>query len=125
MTRLLEIRSRTETLRKFAALLVIFAFALQSFFTQTHIHGLPQHLDGLALIKIDASDPAGSKVPGDTSPLDCPYCQAVTHSGLFFVPTNPLLRLPVSTGEQIVQPIALQVVKSAAMLSRRSRSPPL
>ena len=106
------------------ALLVAIAFALQCFLTQTHIHGLPQHPELLAHVKLGASTPAGGETPADNSPLDCPYCQAVAHSGFFFTPAAPLLRLPVALGEQILPPITVQIIKSAAIFSRRSRSPP-
>lgn len=107
------------------SLLVAFAFALQSFLTQTHIHGMPQSFGGPAIVKIAAGAPAGNKTPADTSPLDCPYCQAIAHSGLFFMPAAPLLRLPVALAHSIIAPDFIQVIKSAAILHQRSRAPPL
>lgn len=111
--------------RNFLALLVAFAFALQSFLTQTHIHGAPASFGGFAIVKIDAGSSGGSKAPADNSPLDCPYCQAIAHSGLFFMPAAPLLRLPVELAHSIIAPDFVQVIKSAAILHQRSRAPPL
>ncbi len=124
MNRSLAIRSRTDIGRNFVALLVAFAFALQSFLTQTHIHGVPAHFDGAAIVKVDTGSSGGGKAPADTSPLDCPYCQAIAHSGLFFMPAAPLLLLPVALAHSIVAPDFIQVIKSAAILHQRSRAPP-
>jgi hypothetical protein len=111
--------------RNFVSLLVAFAFALQSFLTQTHIHRVPQSFGGPAIVKFDTGAPPGNKAPADNSPLDCPYCQAIAHSGLFFMPAAPLLRLPVGLAQRIIAPDFVQVTKSAAILLRRSRAPPL
>lgn len=124
VNRSLAIRSRTDMARNFVALLVAFAFALQSFLTQTHIHGVPASFDASAIVKIDAGSSGGSKAPVDNGPLDCPYCQAIAHSGLFYMPAAPLLRLPVELAQRIVAPEFVQVFKSAAILQRRSRAPP-
>ena len=120
----MQIRTRTELARNLVALLVAFAFALQSFLTQTHIHRVPVGFDGPAIVKIDSSGPAGNKAPADNSPLDCPYCQAIAHSGLFFMPAAPLLLMPVELAQGIIAPDFIQIVKSAAILHQRSRAPP-
>lgn len=125
MNRSLQIRSRTDLARNIVALLVAFAFALQSFLTQTHIHGVPASLDGFAIAKVDSGSSGGGKAPADSSPLDCPYCQAIAHSGLFFMPAAPLLRLPFELAQSIIAPDFVQVTKSAAILYQRSRAPPL
>jgi hypothetical protein len=100
-------------------------FALQSFLTQTHIHGVLQPFAGPAIAKIDAGASGSSKVPADSSPFDCPFCQAVAHSGLFFVPAAPLLRLPVALAQRITTPDPVQVLKGARTFSPQSRAPPL
>ena len=125
VNRSLAIRSRSDMARNFVALLVAFAFALQSFLTQTHIHGVPAVFGGSTIVKIDADSSGGSKAPADSSPLDCPYCQAIAHSGLFFMPAAPLLRLPAELVHSILAPDFVQVIKIAATLHRRSRAPPL
>lgn len=110
--------------RNLLALLVAFAFALQSFVTQTHIHGVALPFGGPEIVKVATSSSGGSKVPADNSPLDCPYCQAIAHSGLFFMPAAPLLRVPAELARSILAPDFLQIIKSAAILLRRSRAPP-
>ena len=125
VNRSLAIRSRTDIGRNVLALLVAFAFALQSFLTQTHIHGVPTVFDGSGIVKIDSGSSGGGKAPADTSPLDCPYCQAIAHSGLFFMPAAPLLRLPAELAHRVVAPDFVQLIRSAATLQQRSRAPPL
>ena len=124
LMRSLDIRSRPDAARNFLALMVALAFALQSFFTQTHIHHWPQHLDGPAIVKITASGPMGGGAPDDNSPLDCPFCQAIAHTGLFFMPAAPLVRAPVAFIQRIAPPVSREVFKSAAVFNRRSRAPP-
>lgn len=119
-----DIRSRPDAARNFLALMVALAFALQSFFTQTHIHHWPQHFDGPAIVKMSAGGPMGGSAPDDSSPLDCPFCQAIAHSGLFFMPATPLLRAPVTSLQRMAAPVTRQVIKSAEVFSRRSRAPP-
>lgn len=125
LTRSLNVRSRPDAVRKFFALLVAFAFALQSFLTETHIHGVRFSFDGSAIVKIDTRVPAGNKAPADNGPIGCPYCQAIAHSGLFFMPAAPLLRLPVELAQSILAPHFIQVIESASTLHRRSRAPPV
>jgi hypothetical protein len=121
-----DVRIRPGTARSVVALLIALAFALQSFFTQTHIHHWAQHLDGPAIVKVSAGGPmGGSSTPDDGSPLDCPYCQAIAHSGLFFMPSAPLLRAPVAFVQRTAPPEIRQTLKGAAVLSRRSRAPPV
>jgi len=84
--------------------LVVVAFALQSYLTQTHIHvwgpaadspGTVENYDevgGLVLSPTKEND--HGKQPAD-DPAHCPFCQAVALSGTFFVPVAPVLPLPV------------------------------
>jgi Protein of unknown function (DUF2946) len=124
LMRSVHIRSRPDTARNLLALLVALAFALQSFFTQTHIHHWPQNLDGPAIVKVTAGDPMGGSAPSDGTPLDCPFCQAIAHTGLFFLPTAPLLHVPVASVQSVALRITRPFIKNAAVLSRRSRAPP-
>jgi hypothetical protein len=105
------------------AFLVAFAFVLQSFLTQTHLHDTAPAFGNGAIINLSTDAPV-HKAPADSSPLDCPYCQAVAHSGAFFLPTAPLLGLPAIPGERATLPIIAQVFRSAAALGWRSRAPP-
>jgi hypothetical protein len=123
LTRFLKFRRCTGARQNVIALLVAFAFALQSFLTQTHLHDTAPAFGNGAIINLSTGDPV-HKAPADSSPLDCPYCQAVAHSGAFFLPTAPQLGLPAIRGERATLPIIAQVFKSGATLGWRSRAPP-
>ena len=58
---------------------VLLAFSFQSYLAQTHIH------EGAATAVL-VYHPGHGKPPVDNSPLDCPFCQAVTHAASFLVP---------------------------------------
>jgi hypothetical protein len=70
-------------------LLLVIAFALQSFVTQTHIHGAAETQSCISNCV--------SAAPGPQSPFDeradCPFCQAIVHAGVFFAPA--VLVIPV------------------------------
>ena len=73
--------------RGIVAGLLLIAFTLQSYVTQTHIHtGSPA-----AISKVLTG--SHGKMPVDNSPMDCPFCQAVAHDGPFFLPSAPILLL--------------------------------
>ena len=109
---------------RFIALLALVAFTLQSFIIQTHIHGVSRNFDGTAIVKILASSPAHGKVPVDNSPLDCPFCQAIAHTGAFFTPAAPILILPSVWTECAAPSFLLCTVARAAARSWQSRAPP-
>jgi hypothetical protein len=79
--------------RRIVVFIAMLAFALQSFVTQTHIHGEPRGISGVFKIAAHQS-PAQSKAPFDNSRADCPFCQAIIHAGAFVTPAAPLLYLP-------------------------------
>ncbi|MGH6888572.1 MAG: hypothetical protein ACREHF_05175 [Rhizomicrobium sp.] len=73
-------------------LVVVLAFTLQSYITQTHLHA--QSHAGAAQVTLDA--PHHGKTPLDEGVGACPFCQATVHAGAFFVPSSPVLVLPAS-----------------------------
>ena len=79
-------RARGRGWRVIATLLLL-AFTLQSYITQTHIH-----TPTLAAASRTLSG-SHDQAPADGSPMDCPFCQAVAHDGPFFLPSAPILLL--------------------------------
>ena len=116
-------RPPRTAVQNFVVLLVAFAFALQSFFTQTHLHRITPELGG-GVFQLVHPGQAGGSVPSDTNPLDCPYCQAVAHSGVFYQPPAPLLLLPTLQSEAAMFPATLLSSTKAGAISWRSRAPP-
>lgn len=101
-------------------LLVAFAFALQSFVTQTHIHGVASAAPGIVKI---VKHPAQKPAPADSSDT-CAFCQAVAHSGAFFAPAAPILLPPAAWFIPALLPTALAVGHDAFAHSWQSRAPP-
>ena len=85
------------------ATLLLFAFTLQSYITQTHIHTASPAV--ISRILTGSHDQA----PVDGNPMDCPFCQAVAHDGPFFLPAAPILLLS-----------AIWVILAPSFLSERT-----
>jgi hypothetical protein len=102
---------------RFIACLILIAFTLQSYITQTHIHNLAP----AAIAKIV---PSHGKAPVDDNPVDCPFCQAVAHDGPFFAPTVPLLILSVAFVELAAPAFSLHRPSDVLTHIWQSRAPP-
>jgi hypothetical protein len=98
--------------------LVLIAFTLQSFVTQSHIHNRAS----AAATKVLTHSP--SKAPLDDNPLDCPFCQAVAHDGPFFLPAAPLLALSVAYIELCATTFRFHNFWDAPAYIWQSRAPP-
>lgn len=93
-------RARTKLARMSSARLILtfvalFAFTVQSYLTQTHIHH-PQAI-GLAGDVGAAGEPAKNstdKYPANQDPANCPLCQEIMHAGHVVIPAATLLVLP-------------------------------
>jgi hypothetical protein len=100
------------------ALICLFAFTLQTYVVQTHIHGA-----GEARVSSDA--PAGQKGPlGKDSSDDCPICQAFAVSGSFITPAIVIYGIAIAW---VKAPSALPPSETVdPFLSRnwQSRAPP-
>lgn len=106
------------------AWILLIAFTLQSYVTQTHIHGISQSLDGRADVNTSAAAPAHPNAPADKSAQDCPFCQAIIHSGAFFVPTAPFIPQPVWVTSFVQCVTSKAVVAVAVTFGWQSRAPP-
>ena len=117
-------KARTALARKgfsgwrFIACLVLIAFTLQSYITQTHIHNATP----AAAAKIVTHAPG--KAPADDNPVDCPFCQAVAHDGPFFLPTVPLLILSIEFVEHAAPALRFHRPWEARGHIWQSRAPP-
>lgn len=100
------------------ACLILLAFTLQSYITQSHIHPLAP----AGVAKILTHSPA--KAPLDDNPMDCPFCQAVAHDGPFFLPTAPLLILSITYVELAAPAFRIHDFWDAPTYIWQSRAPP-
>jgi hypothetical protein len=110
-----------EPARRFVVFLAVFAFALQSFIAQTHIHAEPLALGGIVKI---ASASSPDKAPVDHSQADCPFCQAVVHVGSIVASAPPLLRLPFSWVETTALVFTAVAISGSTAHDWQSRAPP-
>lgn len=110
---------RSDPARRFVVFIAVFAFALQSFVAQTHIHA--ESLAGI--VKIAATSTSG-KAPVDHSQADCPFCQAVMHVGSVVASAPPLLRLPYSWVETAALVLTAATISGSTAHDWRSRAPP-
>jgi hypothetical protein len=103
-------------LRLLITLFALFAFSLQSYIGQIHIH---LESDAAASQKH-----APDKFPANGDPANCPICQEILHNGQFVTPSSAVL-LPPTLAVSVVQ-IAAEIPLLARTLSHawRSRAPP-
>ena len=78
----------SSALSRLIAALLLLAFGFQSYMAQTHVHDIVGKAPA-ALVHHAGHD----RAPVQNSPLDCPFCQMLTHAGSFLVP-DPSLVLP-------------------------------
>lgn len=116
---------RASATRLLVSFVVLLAFSLQSYATQTHIH--LAHLSnvgaGNAAPAVGAKQQPDKFPPGE-DPANCPICQEILHCGQFVTPAAALLLLP-SLAVSIVRIVAeASVVAQSASHAWRSRAPP-
>lgn len=97
--------------------LLLVAFTLQSFITQTHVHGV----DTSARVNTPA---AHHTTPSRNDATRCPFCQAIIHSGTFFAPTAPDLLLPIMLATAAAPSVVSGVIERASARPWQSRAPP-
>jgi hypothetical protein len=107
------------------ACLILVAFTLQSYVAQTHIHDAGPASIGKALDAPVLNKAPGGKSPLDNSPVDCPFCQAVAHDGIFFIPASPLLFLSSVWIEMAAPIVRLAASSGERAHNWQSRAPPL
>lgn len=99
---------------------VLLAFTLQSFITQTHLHA--PSASRSTQVALQAPHPGNA--PVDEGTANCPFCQATIHAGAFFAPATPVLVLPASwIGIALFSPV-LAVRARASAHAWYSRGPP-
>ncbi len=104
--------------------IVLLAFTLQSFVTQTHMHWSSGAGSG-AIVAGSFDGPAPqNKSPFEKDKTACPFCQAIVHAGAFFASAAPLLPLPFAWAAH--SPPRLIATKFSAFPAHswQSRAPP-
>ncbi len=105
------------------AWMVLVAFFLQSYVTQTHIHGLVQEAgSGIATVHASSLTRSTAPLPGDTNV--CPFCQAVVHAGACFVPAASALLPPFALLQRVAAWASNVFPGGPASHPWQSRAPP-
>jgi len=100
------------------ACLLLISFTLQTYITQTHVHGTSTA--AIAKILVGPHD----KTPIDDGPQDCPFCQAVAHDGHFFLSAMPLLLLSLIGVELATPTFGARKNADVPAHNWQSRAPP-
>ena len=109
---------RTGAWRLIVSVILLFAFGLQSYITQTHFHRPPVAAERLALV-------AHGPSPADNEASGCPFCQAIAAAGAFFASATAALGAPpLRTLATARPPIPVGLASAAAGFGWRSRAPP-
>ena len=106
------------------AWLLLFAFTLQCYATQIHIHGAPPASFGTSVGRLAEGTGHQGKSPGAPDPADCAICQAIAHTGLFFTPATPLPALPAWVAHVAPPLRGHAILRVAATHNWLSRAPP-
>lgn len=105
--------------------MVLLAFALQSYITQTHVHHAPTAAGRAPMVALVGATSALSPAPADHEAIACPFCQAIAAAGGFFTPAPVAIFLLVGQAESVALPtVDVGLAGAAAGFSWRSRAPP-
>lgn len=104
------------------AWVLLLAFTLQSFITQTHIHGTFD--SGAALAAAVTNAPAHKNAPAENGKAECPFCQAIVHAGAFYASSVPSLILPFSLANRVAPFVVAEIIAGVSSHLWHSRAPP-
>ena len=113
-------RVRAPGFRAIAWVLLL-AFTLQSFITQTHIHGAYGGGTSAAAVTNTSNH---KTVPADNGKAECPFCQAIVHAGTFSAPAAQTIGLSLSWAETAPSFLVVEAFVSVTSHLWRSRAPP-
>ena len=116
---------RETTARVIISLLVMLAFGLQSYITQTHIHLKPDTFSSYSKLSHETGkENPSDKFPANGDPANCPICQEIAHAGQFVTPSAAVLLLPTAAISIVALATEIIVVPLRASHTWRSRAPP-
>ena len=121
----LKSTGRTSVQRLCATLLLLLAFTLQSYITQTHIHHTSPATPAIVGAAVSNGAASHGASPADHEAAACPFCQAIVVAGAFFTPAPLILGPPSNLAVMdILRPIVVGLATTPAGFSWRSRAPP-
>jgi hypothetical protein len=102
--------------------LLLFAFALQSYLTQTHIHGISGTPAQTCISKCVVHSPISQSPLGGAA--ECPLCQAIVHAGAFYAPAALAVLVLCVWVENALATPAQSAPRAALARNGLSRAPP-
>lgn len=122
----LRMKDVRKGVRAIVTPMVLFAFLLQIFIVQTHVHFPTVEAAGISHAASGAPSVAlhQTKKTSDTNAAHCPWCQAVLASGNYLPPVAVPVALPVAFGslDRIIQ--HAHIAASRFSHTWQSRAPP-
>ncbi len=117
-------RTRAGAWRFAVTWLLLIAFALQSYVTQTHFHPAPAS-DQASAVRLVGPPLARNAPQSDQEAIACPLCQAIAAAGAFLAPGLPTA-LPPATLILLSSslPAVAGLAATPAGFFWRSRAPP-
>ena len=119
---------QSDRARLAITLFALLAFTLQSYVTQTHIHGITRDSIAAATLAVDknpAEKQQPNKFPPGDDPANCPICQQILHSGSYVPPSAATLLLPTVAASITPIVIDIKTIAQASSHSWKSRAPPI
>jgi hypothetical protein len=117
------VAGRQSSCRLLFAVFMVFAFALQSYAVQTHIH---ERLTISAIGKATTATPdskGGRPAPAKSLPDDCPLCQQL-YGGQYIAPSALVFFLPMVLVRAIKTELGALPHYDAVSHNWRGRAPP-
>ena len=119
---------RSRSARLAITLFALLAFTLQTYVTQTHIHGIARVSTVTATLAFDKNavqKQQPDKFPPANDPANCPICQEILHTGYYVTPSVAVLPLPAVAVSIAPTVIDIMTIVAAHSHSWKSRAPPL
>ena len=130
-----RVRARPQLAKLALTFVALFAFLVQSFITQTHVHFSAQADAPFAVsdaggtaAKSNTGDPRQRDhrgVPSKEDPAHCPFCQQIAVAGAFLSPFIATLQLPTVVGLPPQISTAVTVATQQVSHIWQGRAPPI
>ncbi len=105
--------------------ILLLAFTLQAYITQTHVHLASSAADRAPVVAAGVAAFAQRPAPKGDETIACPFCQAIASAGAFVGPAALILGPPAGwAAAGAPAPVAAGLQLASAGFSWRSRAPP-
>jgi hypothetical protein len=120
------IAASLSPVKRLGLLALVFAFALQAYFVQTHLH--PQQFapaQTMAMLSDGLTHGVAPQLPADPlDPITCKLCREIVHAGAAITPAAPALLLLLDWIATSIPAAQLPAAALAPETGWQSRGPP-